>query len=89
MNRIEITTALSDDDRVAIVNGVVQAMKLLLDTRPELVPTDTMSAIAGVSPATLDRLRRSGKIPSVRVGNRRLYRPAAVIAAMESREETP
>jgi hypothetical protein len=88
MPSVSISTALSDRDRRAIISGVVEALKPLIEGRPELVPTDTMSVIAGLSPATLDRLRRAGKIPSCKVGNRRLYRPGAVIAAIESMNET-
>lgn len=82
MNSIEITTSLSDEDREAIINGVVEQIKPLLARRAELVPSDTMSSIVGVSTATLDRLRRAGRIPSVQIGNRRLYQPDAVIAAL-------
>jgi len=87
MSSIEITTALSDQDREAIISGVVARIEPMLNARPALVPTDTMSAIAGISPATLDRLRRAGIVPSVQIGNRRLYRPEAVIAALEARSE--
>ena len=87
MPDLSIATKLSQDDLDSIVAGVVEALRPMLDTRPQLVPTDTMSRIAGVSPATLDRLRRARQIPSCKIGNRRLYRPDAVIAAMVSQEE--
>ncbi|QDS91829.1 hypothetical protein FF011L_05640 [Roseimaritima multifibrata] len=84
MSSIEILTALSDDDRASIITGVVAAIRPLLDTRLELVFADTVSVIGGVSPATLDRLRKSWQLLSVKTGNRRLCRAAAVIATPES-----
>jgi hypothetical protein len=71
MPEVSITTALSDDDRESIIQGVLAAIKPLLDTRPELVDADTMAAITGVSPATLDRLRRAGQIPATPIRRHR------------------
>ena len=42
-----------------------------------------------VSPRTLDYLVKAGKIPSVRVGSRRLYDVADVIAALKSGSADP
>lgn len=84
MPDLSIATNLSDADAERIICGVVAAIKPLLDARPELVDGDTMSQKLGVSPASVDRLRRAGVIPSIKLGHRRLYRPDAVIAAIEA-----
>ena len=36
---------------------------------------------------TLERLRRAGKVPYVQVGRRVLYRPAAVLDALSSKQK--
>jgi excisionase family DNA binding protein len=43
----------------------------------------------GLSTRTLDKLVAAGKIPSVRVGTRRLFDPEAVTAALKSGVASP
>lgn len=40
-----------------------------------------------VDPQTLDRLRKAGKVPYVQVGRRVLYRPAAVLDALSTKQK--
>lgn len=84
MNAVEIIATLSDEDRAKLICDIVEAIEPLLHQRPELIPGDVMSTILSVSLPTLDRLRRAGVVPSVTIGKRRLYRPEAVIAAIEA-----
>lgn len=74
-----------------IAAAVVDAMKPVLaeSSRPLLCDGDEMARLAGISRPLIDRLRASGAIPSVLIGRRRLYRPDAVIAALESATEEP
>ncbi|MCS7470885.1 helix-turn-helix domain-containing protein, partial [Stieleria sp. ICT_E10.1] len=83
----EVATSLSDHDLAAIISGVVDAMKPLLDARPELVDGETMAAMLSISVSTLDRTRRAGQIPSVKIGKRRMYRPTAVVSSIEANSE--
>ncbi len=55
--------------------------------QPDLLDAEAMSAKAGISPAMLDRLRRAELVPSIKIGTRRLYRPDAVIEALENMEK--
>jgi len=82
MNSIEIKTALSDADRTAIIKGVVDAIRPLLERQPQLVDGDKIAMIIGVSRATIDRLVATGKLPSITIGRRRLYRPDECLDAL-------
>jgi excisionase family DNA binding protein len=47
-----------------------------------LVDGDKLTLILGISRATIDRLVKTGKLPSVLVGRRRLYRPEDCVLAL-------
>jgi excisionase family DNA binding protein len=49
-----------------------------------LVDGNRLADLLSVSRPTVDRLVRDGRIPSIRMGARRLYRPTAVIEALEA-----
>lgn len=50
--------------------------------REELRDEPAMADSLGVSQQTLERLRKQGKVPCVRLGRRVLYRPEAVLEAL-------
>lgn len=52
----------------------------------DLEDEPTMAKRAGVSQQTLQRLRKAGKVPCVRMGRRVLYRPADVLAALSEKQ---
>ncbi|MEM7473713.1 MAG: helix-turn-helix domain-containing protein [Planctomycetota bacterium] len=83
---IKVLIELSAQDRSAIVDGVVDAIRPFLETRPELVDADSIARILSLSRPTIDRLRAEGVIPSIGEGRMRRYDPAAVIEALKSRE---
>ncbi|TWU24899.1 Helix-turn-helix domain protein [Novipirellula galeiformis] len=89
MADLSITASVSPEDRAAIVADVVAAMRPLLSEshEPRLVDGDRMADLLGVSRPTVDRLRAAGEIPSVLLGRRRLYQPAAVVAALAAANE--
>ncbi|TWU33886.1 helix-turn-helix domain-containing protein [Novipirellula artificiosorum] len=78
-----------DEFRRAIVSDVMRQLGSLLheSSEPRLVDGDRLAELLGVSRCSVDRLRADGKIPSVMIGRRRLYRPDAAIAALETRDE--
>ena len=78
---------LRDTDRdelvSEIVDKVVESIRREMAPRgPRLVDRHTMATLLSVSEPTLDRIVRSGKIPSKLVGSRRLFNPDDVIAAL-------
>lgn len=46
-----------------------------------------VTKILSVSPATVDRLRRAGKLPSIKIGGTRLFRVEDVRRFLDSRVE--
>ena len=88
MADIKFSTELSEQNLSSIIEGVVQALSELLATKPALVDKETMAAILSISIPTLDRMQRAEKIPSIKIGSRRLYQPDSVIAAIEVTNET-
>lgn len=70
----------------AITAAVVAELRPMIEasTEPMLVDGDRMAELVGISRPNLDRLRAAGIVPSVSVGRRRLYRPDAVVAALET-----
>ncbi|WP_430454720.1 helix-turn-helix transcriptional regulator [Rhodopirellula europaea] len=81
---------IRDTDRDELTDAIAAAVLdrltplIAQSANPILVDGDEMARLAGVSRATLDRLRAAEAIPSVLIGSRRLYRAARVIAALES-----
>lgn len=75
------------DITAAVFDSVRDAMAELHE--PRLVDGDRMAELAGIARPTLDRLVRGNCIPSVTIGRRRLFRPAAVIDALVANENTP
>ncbi|TWU38983.1 hypothetical protein Q31b_40610 [Novipirellula aureliae] len=88
MSNVTITTVLSDDDRAAIVHDVIAAFRQIMAEaqEPRLVDGDRLAELLEVSRPTVDRNRADGVIPSITIGRRRLYRPDAVIDALERQE---
>lgn len=70
--------------RAAIAADVLAAIRPLLanSSAPRLVDGDRMAELAGVSRPTIDRLVRDQRVPSVKIGSRRLFAPQAVIDAL-------
>ncbi|WP_235952203.1 helix-turn-helix domain-containing protein [Crateriforma spongiae] len=85
MNGRVFLESVDRDELVAeLTAAVVEQLRPLIESAdtPRLVPAESMAALIGVSPATLARLVRDGKVPSKQVGRRRLFDPDAVIAAL-------
>ena len=77
----DLFTSLIDD----IANrGAERISDVVVDSgRPEeLLDEPAMAASLGVSQQTLNRYRKQGKVPCVRLGRRVLYRPQAVLEAL-------
>ena len=53
-------------------------------TREDLLTTDEAAAFLKISPATLQRLARAGRIPAVKVGKLWRFRKAALDAWLDS-----
>ncbi|MEM6778212.1 MAG: helix-turn-helix domain-containing protein [Planctomycetota bacterium] len=84
MPEVIIHSTMSPEDRTAIVNDLVDALRPMLESRAkELVDGDELARMLSVSRPHIDRLRAAGKIPSVMVGGSRRYRPVEVIEALE------
>lgn len=75
-------------DRLADAVAVRLEAKQDTPTRPDgLVDEPAMAELlAGLSPQTLQRHRKAGDVPFVRMGRRVLYRPADVFAALTTNE---
>ncbi|WP_242632299.1 helix-turn-helix domain-containing protein [Rubripirellula amarantea] len=79
---------LRDTDPDELVAAIAKAVAIALAStleasrEPLIVDGNEMARLASVSSATLDRLRRSGSIPSFLVGSSRRYQPDEVIAAL-------
>ncbi|MBL6707152.1 MAG: helix-turn-helix domain-containing protein [Planctomycetaceae bacterium] len=52
-----------------------------------LLDEPSMAEHLGVSPQSLERMRKAGSVPCIRVGRRVLYRPAAVLDSLGSKAE--
>lgn len=73
-----------------IVAAVVDALRpvLMESAEPRLVDRLRMAELLSVSVAKLDLMTSARTVPSVLVGKRRLYRPAAVIDALANAPES-
>ena len=87
MSDLTVDVHLSEADLDRIVQRLVAAIQLL-QSQPALVGCEEMAELLSISLATLDRRRRDGQIPSIKIGSRRLYQPDSVIAAIEVTNET-
>ncbi|KLU05707.1 hypothetical protein RISK_002339 [Rhodopirellula islandica] len=83
---MEIASTTPDELADRVTNSVVEQLRHLIQesSNPILVDSDEMARLASISRPTLDRLRSAQVVPSVLVGRRRLYRPDAVVAALEA-----
>ncbi len=88
MSDLTVDVHLSEADLDRIVQRLVAAIQPLLQSQPALVGCEEMAELLSISLATLDRKRRDGQIPSIKIGSRRLYQPDSVIAAIEVTNET-
>jgi 2,4-dienoyl-CoA reductase-like NADH-dependent reductase (Old Yellow Enzyme family) len=52
-----------------------------------LLDEPSMAEHLGVSPQSLERMRKAGTVPCIRVGRRVLYQPAAVLDALSTNEK--
>jgi excisionase family DNA binding protein len=85
--RIDPLSSLLELVRAAAREGAEQALAAQRPTTPptsgSLVDKRGLAHALGVSPATIDRLCRDGRIPFTRVGDVRRFDPVAVLAALE------
>lgn len=76
----------TDADALAamIVTAVADAVRPLPaeSNEPRLVDRERMAALLSINVPKLDTKTAAGTIPSVSIGRRRLYQPAAVIDAL-------
>lgn len=75
----------ADVDALAdlIATVVVERVAKQLDAnKRRLVDREEMAALANVSVPTLDRLVAAEAVPSLRIGNRRLFDPDAFLDAL-------
>lgn len=70
-----------------VAAAVARAMEPLLaqSAEPRLVDRVRMAELLSISTPKLDTMTTAGEIPSVKVGRRRLYQPAAVIDALAAK----
>lgn len=89
MNSLILQGITLDDLVDAISSEVMSRLEpaLAKSAAPMLVDGDEMARLASVSRPTIDRLRAADEIPSIPAGRRRLYDPAAVIAALCAQEK--
>lgn len=86
---------LRETDRDEFIDAVVQAViRELRQTSPQavlplLVDIDEMARLASVSRQTLERAVRDDRVPSVKFGRLRRFRPDAVIRALEAGDLWP
>ena len=57
------------------------------DAEPRLIDRLQAARMLGVSPGTIDNLRKRGELPSLKIGSRRLYDIADLYAFISSRKE--
>ncbi len=80
--------AVDDSFFDEVANRVVRRIRseLSLNRQPALVNGDTLAELLSISRPTVDRLRRDGIIPSIKLGPRcRRYNVNAVIQTLERR----
>lgn len=70
--------------RADIARDVVALLRpvLIESTEPRLVDFDRMLELLPVSRPMLERMIAAGDVPSVKVGRRRMFQPAAVVSAL-------
>lgn len=75
-----------DELRREIVDEIVERIRELLaaQSAPRMVDRQCMAKLLGISLPTLDRMVTEQRIPSVKVGSRRLFHPPAVIDALSN-----
>lgn len=84
---------LRDTDRAELVAEitaeVVAAIRPVLAeaAEPRLVDRQRMAELAGISVPMMDRITGEERVPSVLIGRRRMYRPAAVIEALTTAQK--
>ena len=73
-----------------IVLEVVAAVRELMTehAEPRTVDRQRMAELLGISLPTLDREVTEGRIPSVKIGTRRVFEPRKVIDALSALEQT-
>lgn len=64
-------------------------MRYVLRMERKLFSKVEMSKALSLSTRTLDKLVAAGKVPSIRVGTRRLFDPEAVTATLKSGVASP
>jgi len=86
-------SSLLDLVRAAAREGVEQAIAAQETVAPtisgSLVDKRGLAHVLGVSPATIDRLCRAGRIPFVRVGEVRRFDPVTVRQSLEKYANEP
>ena len=80
-------TPLSPRELDLLADRIAAAVAARLGARPAMVDSAALSRALSLSPTTIERLARSGAIPSTKAGRRRLYDLEAVRAALEATNE--
>jgi excisionase family DNA binding protein len=71
--------------RQQITVDIVERMEALLNGRKLLVDGREMAKLLAVSTSSLNRMAKSGEIPSVRVGRLVRFDPTAVVTALTAK----
>lgn len=83
----QITNRLLDELAERVAERVLDRLSSLAGSRAvadELLDEPKMAERLNVSQQTLQRMRKAGAVPSVRIGRRVLYRQADVLDALSS-----
>ena len=89
MDKVLLLNTSPEALQTNIAAAVVAAIKPIISiaNEPRLVDGIRLAELLSISKPTVDRLVRDRKIPSVKVGRRRLFDPRAVIARLSSSDE--
>ena len=64
----------------ALANRLCKKLKLGTDEPASLLDVNQVAELLGCSVATVERLTRSGSLPSIKIGRLRRYRPNEIVA---------
>lgn len=71
----------------ALAERIAASVAARLGARPAMIDSLALARELSLSPTTVERLARSGAIPSTKIGRRRLFDPAAVRVVLEAANE--
>lgn len=82
---------MNDDTKKSTIGGSARGGKVRLDNLPDLLTVREVADVLRVSPLTIKRWGKRGKLPAIRINSRgdRRYKKEAVLwlLGMQSKEE--